>query len=214
LSEFLISLAFHLLYLLSMPTVLDEYERVRPASRAAWRAWLVENHTQKDSIWLVMPKKGSGIAGVALSDAVDEALCFGWIDSLPRKLDENFSMLLVSPRKAKSNWSAVNKAKIERLEAAGLIAPPGQKMIDLAKANGTWDALNTVEALDTPNDLVSALADFENAATNWQAFPRSAKRGILEWILNAKAPETRAKRVAETAEKAGRNERANQWKKP
>jgi uncharacterized protein YdeI (YjbR/CyaY-like superfamily) len=87
-------------------------------------------------------------------------------------------------------------------------------MIDLAKANGTWDALNTVEALETPDDLASALADFENAAANWQAFPRSAKRGILEWILNAKAPETRAKRIAETAEKAGRNERANQWKKP
>jgi uncharacterized protein YdeI (YjbR/CyaY-like superfamily) len=193
---------------------LDQYARIQPASRAEWRAWLAANHGQKESIWLVLPKKGSGIEGVVLSDAVDEALCFGWIDSLPRALDDQRSMLLVSPRKAKSNWSAVNKSKIERLEAAGLIAPPGQMMIDLAKANGTWDALNTVEALETPNDLAAALADFENAAANWQAFPRSAKRGILEWILNAKAPETRAKRIAETAEKAGRNERANQWKKP
>jgi uncharacterized protein YdeI (YjbR/CyaY-like superfamily) len=195
-------------------TALDSYIRVQPASRAEWRAWLEANHAQSESIWLVLPKKGSGIAGVSLSDAVDEALCFGWIDSLPRALDDQRSMLLISPRKAKSNWSAVNKAKIERLAVAGLIAPPGQKTIDLARANGTWDALNTVEALATPDDLASALAGFENAATNWEAFPRSAKRGILEWILNAKAPETRAKRIAETAEKAGRNERANQWKKP
>jgi uncharacterized protein YdeI (YjbR/CyaY-like superfamily) len=195
-------------------TALDQYARIQPASRAAWRAWLEANHAQSESIWLVLPKKGSGIAGVSLSDAVDGALCFGWIDSLPRALDNHRSMLLISPRKAKSNWSAVNKAKIQRLAVAGLIAPPGQKMIDLAKANGTWDALNTVEALETPDDLCVALAGFENAVTNWDAFPRSAKRGILEWILNAKAPETRAKCVAETAEKAGRNERANQWKKP
>ncbi|MGL4404634.1 MAG: YdeI/OmpD-associated family protein, partial [Notoacmeibacter sp.] len=118
-------------------TALDHYVKVQPASRAEWRAWLAKNHAQKESVWLVMPKKGSGIEGVGLSDAVDEALCFGWIDSLPRKLDDQFSMLLVSPRKAKSNWSAVNKAKVERLAKAGLIAPSGQKMIDLAKANGT-----------------------------------------------------------------------------
>jgi uncharacterized protein YdeI (YjbR/CyaY-like superfamily) len=107
-------------------SALDNYQKIQPASRAEWRAWLAANHTQKESIWLVMPKKGSGIQGVILSDAVDEALCFGWIDSLPRTLDENFSMLLVSPRKAKSNWSAVNKAKVERLAIAGLIATPGQ----------------------------------------------------------------------------------------
>jgi uncharacterized protein YdeI (YjbR/CyaY-like superfamily) len=212
-SEFRISLDFDLLYFCIMPNALDTYIRFQPASRSEWRAWLKANHAQKDSIWLVMPKKGSGIEGVALSEAVDEALCFGWIDSLPRALDDQRSMLLISPRKPKSNWSAVNKAKVERLAASGLIAPPGQKMIDLAKANGTWDALNSVEALETPDDLAAALANYENAATNWDAFPRSTKRGILEWILNAKAPETRAKRVAETAEKAGRNERANQWKK-
>jgi uncharacterized protein YdeI (YjbR/CyaY-like superfamily) len=188
---------------------LDDLKRVDPASQAEWREWLSENHTSKDSIWLVMPKKASGLRGVAYSDAVDEALCFGWVDSLPRKLDENRSLVLMSPRKAQSNWSAVNKAKVERLEAAGKIAPPGQRMIDIAKANGTWNALDGVDALETPADLLAAFTP--QAQTFWEAFPRSAKRGILEWILNAKSPETRAKRVAETAAKATENIRANQW---
>jgi uncharacterized protein YdeI (YjbR/CyaY-like superfamily) len=195
-------------------SALDSYARIQPSSRAAWRAWLTQNHSGKESIWLIIPKKGSAIGGVTLSEAVDEALCFGWIDSLPRRLDDQHSMLLMSPRNIKSNWSAVNKAKIERLAAAGLIAPSGQKMIDLAKTNGTWDALNAVEALEIPHELQHAFAQYENAAANWDVFPRSVKRGILEWILSAKAPGTRTGRIAETAAKAAVNERANQWKKP
>jgi uncharacterized protein YdeI (YjbR/CyaY-like superfamily) len=195
-------------------SALEKYERIQPVSRAAWREWLANNHAQSESIWLVLPKKGSGIEGVALSDAVDEALCFGWIDSLPRALDPQRSMLLISRRKSTSNWSAVNKAKVKRLSAAGLIAPPGQRMIDLAMANGTWNALDAVEALEIPDDLAAALSGLEHAATHWEAFPRSAKRGILERIFNAKSPATRAKRVEETAQKASCNERANQWKRP
>jgi uncharacterized protein YdeI (YjbR/CyaY-like superfamily) len=189
-----------------------DLEEVHPASRAEWRAWLAANHTRKESIWLILPKKGSGISGVAYLDAVDEALCFGWIDSLPRKLDDKRSLILMSPRKPKSNWSAVNKAKVERLVAKGLMTPAGQDLIDAAKANGAWDALSGVDALELPDDLAAAFT--MEARAFWDGFPRSTRRGILEWILNAKTPQTRVKRIAETAQKAAQNERANQWKKP
>jgi uncharacterized protein YdeI (YjbR/CyaY-like superfamily) len=194
-----------------MPTdSLASLPQISPASRAEWRAWLAANHQQPGSVWLVLPKKGSGLAGVAYSDAVDEALCFGWVDSLPRKLDEARSLILMSPRKATSNWSAVNKAKVARLVEAGLMAPAGLAMVATAKANGAWDALDGVEALEVPADLANAFS--HEARAHWDAFPRSAKRGILEWIHNAKTAETRARRIAETAAKAALNERANQWR--
>jgi uncharacterized protein YdeI (YjbR/CyaY-like superfamily) len=187
-------------------------QTISPASRAEWRTWLAAYHATSGSIWLVLPKKGSGLAGAAYPEAVDEALCFGWVDSLPRKLDETRSLILMSPRKPRSNWSAVNKAKVARMIEAGLMTSAGLAAVDAAKANGAWDALEAVEALETPADL--AVAFTPQARALWDAFPRSARRGILEWILNARTPETRARRIAETADKAGRNERANQWKKP
>jgi uncharacterized protein YdeI (YjbR/CyaY-like superfamily) len=159
-----------------------------------------------------MPKKGAGLEGVTLSDAVDEALCFGWVDSLPRKLDERRSMLLISPRKAGSNWSAVNKAKIARMIAEGRMHAAGTAKVEAAKADGTWVALDRVEALEVPEDLAAAFANMPPSATNWEAFPRSAQRGILEWILNARTPATRARRIDETARLAAEGKRANQWR--
>jgi uncharacterized protein YdeI (YjbR/CyaY-like superfamily) len=191
---------------------LDGFERVEPSSRAEWRAWLEANHVRAEGVWLVMPKKGAGLEGVTLSDAVDEALCFGWVDSLPRKLDERRSMLLISPRKAGSNWSAVNKAKIARMIAAGRMHAAGTAKVEAAKADGTWVALDRVEALEVPEDLAAAFANMPPSATNWEAFPRSAKRGILEWILNARTPATRARRIGETARLAAEGKRANQWR--
>jgi uncharacterized protein YdeI (YjbR/CyaY-like superfamily) len=191
---------------------LDELERFQPASLPEWRDWLHANHARRDGVWLVLPKKGSGIDGVALSDAVDEALCFGWVDSLPRKLDERRSMLLVSPRKAGSNWSAVNKGKVERLVLEGRMAPAGLAKVAAAKADGSWTALDMVEALEIPDDLAAAFAALPPAADNWAGFPRSAKRGILEWILNAKTPATRARRIDETARLAAEGTCANQWR--
>jgi uncharacterized protein YdeI (YjbR/CyaY-like superfamily) len=164
----------------------------------------------KGAIWLVTWKKPDP-RYIPNADVVEEALCFGWIDSLPRKLDEERSMLLLAPRKSKSAWSAINKARAERLIAAGLMMPAGQKMIDLAKASGTWDKLNDVEALAIPPDLAKALT--KAAVKNFDTFPRSVERGILEWILQAKRTETRAARIRETAEKAKDNLRANQWRK-
>lgn len=188
----------------------DDLERISPQTRADLRAWLQAHHAQRESVWVVYRKKAAG-GQFAYGDIVDEAICFGWIDSLPRKLDDQHAMLLVSPRKAGSGWSKVNKDRAERLLAAGRIAPPGLAKIEAAKCDGAWDRLKGVDALQEPQDLRDALAAVPDAAAHWAAFPPSTRRGILEWILNAKTAPTRAKRIAETARLAGENKRANQW---
>jgi uncharacterized protein YdeI (YjbR/CyaY-like superfamily) len=187
------------------------FQEVQPNSAADWRQWLEANHLQKDSIWLVLAKKESGIPSLSVSEAVDEALCFGWVDSLPNKVDEKRFKILVSPRKPKSNWSKVNKDKVERLLAERKMAAAGLQMVALAKQNGTWDALNEVDSLRIPNDLAAKLAEYPQATAYFENFPPSTRRGILEWILNAKQPQTRAKRINETAALAAENKRANQY---
>ncbi len=188
--------------------------RVEPASREAWRAWLVAHHLESGSVWVVLPRKGSGLPGPTAVDVCEEALCFGWIDSLPRSLDDRRSMLLVSPRKPRSLWSALNKTRAERLTAAGLMSAAGLLRIEAAKADGSWNALDAVERLEAPEDLQEALAARPGAAAAFAAFPRSARRGILEWILQAKTAATRARRIAETADKAAAGLRAKQWEQP
>lgn len=183
-----------------------------PLSRAEWRAWLAANHTQPEGVWLVSYKKASGKPRFSYDEAVEEALCFGWVDSKPNKLDDERSLLWFAPRKAGTGWSRPNKERVERLIAAGLMAPAGQAKVDAAKQDGSWSALDEVEALIVPPDLEEALAAYAMARRNFDAFPRSARRGILEWIVSAKTAATRAKRVAETARLAEENVRANQWR--
>jgi uncharacterized protein YdeI (YjbR/CyaY-like superfamily) len=188
---------------------LDGFERVTVKSRAEWRAWLEAHHGQDEAIWLVTYRKGEGRPHLPWGDIVDEALCFGWIDSLPRKLDADRTMLLLSPRRPGSRWSAINKEKAERLIRDGLMTPAGAATIAAAKADGTWSALDEVSALTIPDDLAAALAGHGEAAAHFAAFPPSTRRGILEWIASARRPETRTKRIARTAELAARNQRAN-----
>ncbi len=208
----------------------DAYPQVPIASRDEWRAWLAEHHGDSRGVWLVTFKKGSGGPHVPYDDVVEEALAFGWVDSLPRRLDDERTQLLVTPRKRRSRWSKVNRERVERLVAAGRMAPAGLAVVEQARADGTWTALDAVEALEEPADLRAALDGVENleepddlrealdavpqARRHWDAFPRSARRGILEWILAAKRPATRERRVRETAELAGRGIRANQWRQP
>jgi uncharacterized protein YdeI (YjbR/CyaY-like superfamily) len=187
---------------------------VHPLTRAAWRTWLKKHHARDEGVWFISYKKSANQPSVSYDDAVEEALCFGWVDSKGRKLDEQRSMLWFAPRKAGSGWSAPNKARVAKMIEAGLMAPAGLAKIEAAKADGSWAALDAVEALQVPPDLAQALKKLPKAAANFEAFPRSAKRGILEWISNAKRAETRAARVAETASLAARNERANQWTGP
>ncbi|MGB3548793.1 MAG: YdeI/OmpD-associated family protein [Saprospiraceae bacterium] len=182
-------------------------------SQAAWREWLVENHATEKSVWLIIYKMDSGVESVYYDAAVDTALCFGWVDSSIRKRDGESYLQYFSARNPKSNWSRVNKEKIARLQAEGRLEPAGEEMVRIARNTGTWDALNNVEDGVIPDDLGAELAKYPAARAHFKAFPRSVKRGILEWILNAKREPTRAKRIAETARLAQDKVRANQYER-
>jgi uncharacterized protein YdeI (YjbR/CyaY-like superfamily) len=188
-------------------------QQVEIKSRAQWRRWLTAHHTQTEGIWLVTWKKTSGGPHVPNNDIVEEALAFGWIDSKPRALDSERTMLWLAPRKAGTGWSAPNKARIARMTAAGLMHAAGMAKIEAARQDGSWTKLDAVEQLSVPPDLAAALRKRPPAAKHFDAFPRSAKRGILEWIEQAKRADTRAKRVEETASLAQSNQRANQWRR-
>jgi uncharacterized protein YdeI (YjbR/CyaY-like superfamily) len=189
----------------------DAYGQVEVTSQGAWREWLAANHGTSPGVWLVTYKKAEGDRYVPYDATVEEALCFGWIDSKSRALDERRSMLLMTPRKRGSGWSRPNKERLERLFAAGLMAPAGVAVVEAAKADGSWTALDEIENLVEPPDLSAALDAMPAARASWDGFPRSAKRALLEWISLAKRAETRAKRIEETATRAARGERANQW---
>ena len=189
----------------------DAYDQLEVTSAAELRRWLKDHHNSSPGIWLVTHKKGAGEKYLAYEDIVCEALCYGWIDSKVRTLDGLRSQLLLTPRKPSSSWSRPNKERVARLEAGGRMAAPGRAMVELAKASGTWTALDDVENLVEPPELATALNAHPEARNNWDAFPRSTRRATLEWISNAKRPATREKRIAETVELAAQNLRAQQW---
>ena len=188
------------------------HNSVHPATLADWRAWLAANHDRVSGVWLITYKKAAGKPTISYEESVEEALCFGWVDSKGNKLDDERTMLWFAPRKRGSGWSRPNKERVERLVAQGRMTAAGLAKIEAAKADGSWALLDAVENLEVPADLAAEFEKYIAARANFDAFPRSAKRGILEWIVQAKRPETRAKRVAETARLAQENERANQWR--
>jgi len=171
--------------------------------------WLQVNHAQKKSVWLVKWKKDFGQNYISYDDMVDELMCFGWIDSLPKNMDEEKTMYRISARNPKSNWSKVNKERVHRLLKAGRMKEPGLKMIEIAKRNGAWNFLDDVEKLIVPDDLKEAFKKNSKAKYYYERFPKSSKRNILEWIKNAKLQTTREKRIAETVAKASHNIKAN-----
>ena len=185
-------------------------ERVHPESRAEWRAWLVGHHRSSPGVWLVSWRKHTGKPVISYDEAVEEALCVGWVDSLGRKLDHDRTMLYFSPRRPGSAWSRPNKQRVERLLAAGLMTEAGVRVVEAAKRDGSWTRLDEVEDLVVPADLAAAFDRHPGSREQWDAFPRSPRRAILEWIVLAKKPETRAKRVEETARLAALGERANE----
>ena len=185
----------------------DDAPLVHAEDRATWRAWLEANHASASGVHLVSWRRGHG-PSVPYEEAVEEALCFGWIDSSGGTIDERRSKLYFAPRKPRSGWAATNKARIERLTAAGLMRPGGLEAIERAKENGSWTLLDDVEQGVVPDDLAAALAAHPQAAAKFEAFPRSARRAMLEWVAQAKRAETRATRVRQIAERAALNERA------
>ncbi len=181
---------------------------VHPATRDEWRAWLEQNHTRTEGVWFVSYKKAAGKPRVTYEDAVEEALCFGWIDGKAGTVDDERTMLWMSPRKPGSGWSRPNKIRLERLMADGRMAPPGLEKLEAAKQDGSWTLLDAVEAMEMPADLEQALASYPDAARHFNAFPPSARKVILQWVTLAKRPETRAARIAEAARLANENVRA------
>jgi uncharacterized protein YdeI (YjbR/CyaY-like superfamily) len=193
-------------------TAPDGRPMVGPFDRAGWRAWLIANHATSSGVHLVSWRTGTGRTSVPYADAVEEALCVGWIDSVGGRLDDERGLQWFSPRRSKSGWARSNKERVKRLIAAGQMLPAGLAAIEEAKRNGTWSLLDDVENLIVPDDLAEALAAHPPAREHWDAFSRSPRRAILEWIAQAKRPETRATRVAEAAERAARNERPPQFR--
>lgn len=183
-------------------------DRCQPADLVEWRAWLAEHHATSSGVWLVTWKQHTGRPTVSYDDAVTEALAVGWIDSLARRLDEDRTMLWYGPRKPSSAWSRPNKLRVERLYAEQRMLPAGQRAIDAAQANGRWTLLDDVENLVVPDDLAAAFARHAGSRAQWEAFPRSAKRAILEWIVQAKRAPTRAQRVEQAATQAAQGKRA------
>lgn len=191
-----------------MPEQISERPTFYPRDRQEWRDWLADNHATSKAIWLIYYKKDSGQPTVTYDEAVEEALCYGWIDSTPNKIDEMSFMQLFSPRKAKSPWSGLNKRRIESLTQQGLMMAPGLAKIEIAKKDGSWSLYDDIETLTIPADLAQALEANASANTFFEAFSPSRKKGILWWIKSAKRAETRAKRIEDTVRMAAVNKRA------
>ena len=185
---------------------------VQCETRLAWRAWLAENHNRNEGVWLVTFKKTSRMPSVGYDATVEEALCYGWIDSRTKSLNDERSMLWFAPRRRGSNWSKSNKDRVSRLTRAGLMMAPGIAKVEAAKIDGTWNALDAAENLEIPPDLETAFAEHPGSAGNFEAFPRWVKRAVLEWILTAKREATRARRIDETASLAQENQRPKQFR--
>lgn len=187
-------------------------QQVYIRDRGSWRSWLDARASSSSGIWLVHDKGPA--RQLSYDDIVEEALCFGWIDSLPRALDPDRAMLWLSPRNPSSRWSRVNKQRVERLVSQGLMSPSGIAVVAAAQASGAWTALDGVEDLVEPEALREALDASARAREAWEQFPRSVKRGILEWIVSAKKDTTRNDRIARTVSEAEQGRRANQWRPP
>jgi uncharacterized protein YdeI (YjbR/CyaY-like superfamily) len=177
---------------------------IRAASRKEWRAWLRSHHKKSSGVWLVFPKKASGLPTVSYNDAVEEALCFGWIDGLLRPVDARFYKQYFAPRKPRSTWAQSNKARVARLIEQRLMTPSGMAAIETAKANGSWDVLKAAESLRVPSSLRAALNANARAKKNWPAFTASQRKQFLYWLASAKREETREKRIAQVVEMSSR----------
>ncbi|WP_344394929.1 YdeI/OmpD-associated family protein [Actinomadura alba] len=179
------------------------------STSADWRAWLARNHRSAKEVWLVIHHKDSRTPSVRYHEAIEHALCYGWIDSHARKHDADSSRLRFTPRSPRSTWSRVNRRRAAKMIELGLMTEHGQAQIELARANGTWQVLPDAENSAVPDDLRESLDRNEAARGNFQKFPPSSKRLILQWIATAKRPETRRRRIDRTVDLAAVNIRAN-----
>lgn len=182
-----------------------------PENNQQWRQWLQENHDSKQAVWVVFYKKSSEKSTISWSDAVDEALCFGWIDSKKVSIDSEKSHQFFSKRRAKSNWSKINKEKVVRLIESGLMAKAGYESIEIAKQNGSWTILDEVEELIVPQDLEAELDRYPEAKDFFLGLSKSVRKMMLYWVMSAKRPETRQNRITEIVESAARKLKPKQF---
>lgn len=174
-----------------------------------WRAWFIDNGASATEVWLVVHHKGSSAGSMRYHEAIEQALCFGWIDGLHHKHDATSSRLRFTPRGARSSWSALNRERAQRMISAGLMTERGQAMIDLAKSTGTWEVLTADQIAATEDDLYRALLRNPSARKHFDGFPPSSRRLIVEWIARSKRPATRDRRMTRTIDLAAVGVRAN-----
>ena len=179
-----------------------------PTDLAAWRAWLEAHHDATRGVWIASWRKASGRDPVPYEDLVEEAICFGWIDSTVNILDDDRALQLMTPRKPKSGWTRLNRRRVAAMEAQGRMTAAGRRAVEVAKGNGWWTIYDPVEDLLEPDDLAAALAASPRARTAWNAFPPSARKQMLWWVVSAGKPETRASRIAQIVSQAELGRRA------
>ncbi|MCR9253321.1 MAG: YdeI/OmpD-associated family protein [bacterium] len=184
-----------------------------PKNKQDWRKWLQKNHLKEESIWLIINKKNAPNPNLTWSEAVDEALCYGWIDSVRMPIDENQFKQYFSKRKPKSNWSKINKDKVTILIENGLMQDAGYKSIEIAKKNGSWTILDKIESLEVPNDLKEALENQKDAMEFFEGLSKSDKKILLHWVFSAKRDETRRKRILEVVENVSNKQLPNQFRR-
>jgi uncharacterized protein YdeI (YjbR/CyaY-like superfamily) len=182
---------------------------IHPESIAAWREWLARHHADTDGAWLAGWKRSSGKPSLDYGEVVEEALCFGWIDSVVNNLEDGRQAQLMTPRRRGSGWASSNKERVERLLADGRMTDAGLRVIEAAKADGSWSMQDAAEALIEPPELRTALDASPEARRNWDAFPKSPRRALIWWVMSAKRPETRERRVMTIVEEATEGRRAN-----
>ncbi len=185
--------------------VVAQREQFEPADRTGWRQWLTGHHDTSPGVWLVLHRKGAG--PLTLDDAVEEALCFGWIDSTLRRLDEGRNVLLFTPRRAGGTWSQTNKSRVTRLLEQGLMTPAGMRAVERAQSDGSWTLLESIDAVRIPPDLAAAMAVDPVATAGFDAMTTSEKKNALWWIASARRPATRLARIEETIRRAAASAR-------
>lgn len=191
---------------------MKDFQEYCPKNKDEWRAWLSLNHVKEEAVWLVFYKKKSPNFNLSWSDSVDEALCFGWIDSVKKSIDEERYKQYFCKRKVKSIWSKVNKDKVKALTDQGLMKAEGNKSVAIAKENGSWNTLDEVEALVTPDDLKEEFLNHKGALDFFEGLSKSVKKNLLYWVMSAKREETRNKRILEVAKNASENLKPKQFR--
>ena len=191
---------------------MKEAEEFCPKNKEEWRNWLKQNHVDKNAVWLIFYRKTSPKYNLSWSESVDESLCFGWIDSTKKTIDNEKYKQYFTKRKAKSNWSKVNKEKIQKLIDNGLMAEAGLASIKIAKENGSWAFLDAIENLEIPNDLLLEFSKNKRTLEYFESLSKSDKKSILYWVISAKREKTRQKRILEIVENALQKNKPKQFR--